>query len=59
LAVIGFHSVEDGEVKRFLREQAREDRLRILTKKPLGADAEEVRRNPRSRSAKLRVAERI
>lgn len=59
VAVIGFHSIEDGEVKRFFREEAREERLRILTKKPLGADADEVRRNPRSRSAKLRVAERV
>jgi 16S rRNA (cytosine1402-N4)-methyltransferase len=57
LAVIAFHSGEDGMVKRFLREGAREGRLRLLTKKPLRPSAEEVRRNPRARSARLRAAE--
>jgi 16S rRNA (cytosine1402-N4)-methyltransferase len=61
-------------VKRFLREEGRDclcppkvpsctcghkARLRELTKKPVTASLEEVRRNPRSRSAKLRAAERI
>ncbi len=57
LAVLAFHSGEDGRVKRFFREGAREGRLRLLTKKPLRPGADEVRRNPRSRSARLRVAE--
>ncbi len=68
LAVISFHSLEDRIVKWFFRgeagrgkgiDDARKIRLRILTKKPLTASTEERARNPRSRSAKLRVAERI
>lgn len=58
LAVIAFHSGEDGRVKRFFREEARSGRLRLLTKKPVKAGDEEVRRNPRARSACLRVVER-
>lgn len=58
LAVISFHSLEDAIVKRFLREQKAAGTLRELTKRPVGPEAGEVRANPRSRSAKLRVAER-
>lgn len=58
LAVISFHSLEDRIVKRFFREQAGKT-LRVLTKKPIMAGKEEVARNPRARSAKLRVAEKI
>ena len=58
LAVIAFHSGEDGRVKRFFREEARAGRLRLLTKKPVKATDEEVRRNPRARSACLRAVER-
>jgi 16S rRNA (cytosine1402-N4)-methyltransferase len=57
LAVIAFHSGEDGRVKRFFREGAREGRLRLLTRKPLRPAAEEARRNPRARSARLRAVE--
>jgi 16S rRNA (cytosine1402-N4)-methyltransferase len=57
LAVLSFHSGEDGRVKRFLREGARAGRLRLLTKKPLRPAGDEVARNPRSRSARLRAAE--
>jgi 16S rRNA (cytosine1402-N4)-methyltransferase len=56
IAVISFHSLEDRIVKRRFRDDAR---LRVLTKKPLVAGDEELERNPRSRSAKLRVAERL
>ena len=56
--MISFHSGEDREVKRFLAQGAREGRWSILTKKPLEASATERRANPRSRSARLRVAER-
>lgn len=58
IAVISFHSVEDGTVKRDFRERKNAGIYRILTKKPLIADKSERMANPQSRSAKLRVAER-
>jgi len=58
LAVISFHSLEDRIVKDSLREGARQGVWEILTKKPVTAGEEEMDRNPRSRSAKLRAAER-
>ena len=58
LAVISFHSLEDRLVKNFLRAQQEAGLLSILTKKPLTATAEEASANPRSRSAKLRIAVR-
>jgi 16S rRNA (cytosine1402-N4)-methyltransferase len=58
LVIISFHSLEDRIVKDALREGARQI-YRVLTKKPMTADQEEIDRNPRSRSAKLRAAERI
>lgn len=56
LVVIAYHSLEDRIVKRFLRSS---DDLVELAKKPVLASAAEVASNPRSRSAKLRAAERI
>ena len=58
LAVISFHSLEDRIVKDSLREGARMGIWTILTKKPVVAGEEEMDRNPRSRSAKLRAGER-
>lgn len=58
LVIISFHSLEDRIVKRFFREQSGNS-VRILTKKPIQAGEEEVRRNPRARSAKLRAVEKI
>jgi 16S rRNA (cytosine1402-N4)-methyltransferase len=59
LAVIAFHSLEDRRVKRFFRAGgSAEASLADLTRRPLVPGAEEVTRNPRARSAKLRVAER-
>ncbi len=55
IAIISFHSLEDRLVKTAFRE---DDRLTVLTKKPLLPTDAEVASNPRSRSAKLRVAER-
>jgi len=74
LAVITFHSLEDRIVKQYMRDRSQEfiDRpewpeprknpqlaYKLLTRKPLTAREEEVKANPRARSAKLRVAERI
>ena len=59
LVVISFHSLEDRIVKDALREGAQQGLYRVLTKKPVTASAEEIERNPRSRSAKLRAAEKI
>lgn len=59
LAVISFHSGEDRIVKQFFKLQEQMERIRIITKKPIEPQEMEIHRNPRSRSAKLRVAERI
>jgi 16S rRNA (cytosine1402-N4)-methyltransferase len=56
IAVISFHSLEDRIVKQTFRDDAR---LRALTKKPILPSRDEVVGNPRGRSAKLRVAERV
>lgn len=73
LAVISYHSLEDRIVKQFFKENARsflnesnkltttylQPTLKIITKKPVTPSAEEIVKNPRSRSAKLRIAEKI
>jgi 16S rRNA (cytosine1402-N4)-methyltransferase len=59
LVVISFHSLEDRIVKDALRGGARQGLYRVLTKKPVTAGEEEIERNPRSRSAKMRAAERV
>jgi 16S rRNA (cytosine1402-N4)-methyltransferase len=64
LAVISFHSLEDRIVKLFFRAESGYGgegpvRLRIITKKPIEATEAEARSNPRSRSAKLRIAEKL
>lgn len=72
IAIITFHSIEDRVVKNFFRQGsfdetpdnplmsvAKEEVFKIITKKPVTAAEEELRRNNRSRSAKLRVAERV
>jgi 16S rRNA (cytosine1402-N4)-methyltransferase len=71
VAVITFHSIEDRLVKNFFKQGTFEEEvenpfernekvkeLKIITKKPITASDEELKRNPRSRSAKLRVAEK-
>ncbi|MFI5176927.1 MAG: 16S rRNA (cytosine(1402)-N(4))-methyltransferase RsmH [Vicinamibacterales bacterium] len=58
LAVIAFHSLEDRVVKHTFRRQAAEGTVRLLTKKPVVPDDAEIRRNPRARSARLRVVEK-
>jgi len=74
LTVISFHSLEDRIVKTFMRDESKgctcppdlpvcacekKPRLRVLTRKPVAAGDEELKANPRSRSAKLRAAERV
>ncbi|MBC9783245.1 16S rRNA (cytosine(1402)-N(4))-methyltransferase RsmH [Heliobacterium chlorum] len=74
LAVISFHSLEDRIVKNFFSEQAKsctcppdmpicgcgkKARLKIITRKPVTGSEEEIKTNPRSQSAKLRVAQKI
>ena len=74
LAVISFHSAEDRIVKNFFRQEAKDcicdprlpqcicqhrATIKIITKKPVVPSEDEIRRNPRSRSAKLRVIEKI
>jgi 16S rRNA (cytosine1402-N4)-methyltransferase len=60
LVVISFHSLEDRIVKQTLRalERSTDVTLKVLTRKPVVPDDDEVKRNPRARSAKLRAAER-
>jgi 16S rRNA (cytosine1402-N4)-methyltransferase len=59
LVVISFHSLEDRIVKDAFREAGRNKVFEVLTKKPVIAGEEEERRNPRSRSAKLRAAMKV
>ena len=60
LVVISYHSLDDRIVKRFMQQQSREKAyLRLVNKKVITPSLAEVQLNPRSRSAKLRAAERI
>ncbi|MHC5822522.1 MAG: 16S rRNA (cytosine(1402)-N(4))-methyltransferase, partial [Nostoc sp.] len=56
IAIISFHSLEDRPVKHGLRNSPL---LKVLTKKPIIAQEEEISHNPRSRSAKLRIAQKL
>lgn len=59
LAVISFHSLEDRIVKNYFKEISAKGEGKIITKKPTIPTEEEIKNNPRSRSAKLRVLEKI
>lgn len=58
LAIISFHSLEDRLVKRFFKKQKNKT-VKIINKKPIVCSEEEYQNNPRARSAKLRVAEKL
>lgn len=58
LAIISFHSIEDRIVKHTFRALAKEGRGQLITKKPIGPSPEEMKENPRSRSAKLRIIQK-
>lgn len=59
LVVISFHSLEDRIVKEFFQDNLKKQCLKILTKKPIRPSAYEIRINPNSRSARMRVALKI
>jgi 16S rRNA (cytosine1402-N4)-methyltransferase len=59
MSVISFHSGEDRLVKNYFRDQAKAKKIILINKKLITASEEEIRKNPRSRSAKLRIVEKI
>ncbi|MDP8261518.1 MAG: 16S rRNA (cytosine(1402)-N(4))-methyltransferase RsmH [Candidatus Kappaea frigidicola] len=59
IGVIAFHSLEDRIIKNTFKHCASEQLLKIITKKPIRPSSKEVIENPRSRSARLRVAEKV
>ena len=59
MSVISFHSLEDRIVKRFYKAKEKEEKAKLINKKPFTPSIEEIRNNNRSRSAKLRILERI
>ncbi len=59
MSVISFHSLEDRVVKKFFKQKQTEDRAKLINKKPIIATKEEIIINNRSRSAKLRILEKI
>jgi 16S rRNA (cytosine1402-N4)-methyltransferase len=59
IVIISFHSLEDRIVKDAFREGVKQGHYRLLMKKPVTAGKEEMDRNPRSRSAKMRAAEKV
>ncbi len=59
MSVISFHSLEDRVVKRFFKNKDKEGQGKLINKKVIEASKEEIKNNPRSRSAKLRILEKI
>ncbi len=59
MSVISFHSLEDRIIKNFYKDKAKNSEAILINKKPITATKEEIKNNPRSRSAKLRILEKI
>ncbi len=59
MAIISFHSLEDRIVKRFYKNKEKEGKAKLINKKIIKANTEEIKANPKSRSAKLRILEKI
>jgi 16S rRNA (cytosine1402-N4)-methyltransferase len=59
MSVISFHSLEDRIVKKFFKLKQKEEKIKLINKKPITASKEELSLNNRSRSAKLRILEKI
>lgn len=59
MAVITFHSLEDRIVKKFFKALEKEGKAILINKKPILENSEELKKNPRARSAKLRILEKI
>ncbi|MCD4830246.1 MAG: 16S rRNA (cytosine(1402)-N(4))-methyltransferase RsmH [Anaerohalosphaeraceae bacterium] len=59
IAVISFHSLEDGIVKHDFKESVYTGNYKIITKKPITASQSEASKNPRARSAKMRIAQKV
>jgi len=59
MVVISFHSLEDRIVKRFYKNKEKEGEAKLINKKIITASAEEIKENPRARSAKLRILEKV
>ena len=59
MLVISFHSLEDRITKKFYKEKEKEGKVKLINKKVIKASEEELKNNPRSRSAKLRILEKI
>ncbi len=59
MSVISFHSLEDRITKKFYKKKEKEGKAILINKKPIIAGEEEIKNNPRSRSAKLRILEKI
>jgi 16S rRNA (cytosine1402-N4)-methyltransferase len=59
MSVISFHSLEDRITKKFYKEREKEGLAKLINKKPIIAGKEELKTNPRARSAKLRILEKI
>ena len=57
--ILSYHSLEDRQVKQAFRHLAAAGEMKVLTKKPIMPSEEEIRENPRARSARMRVAEKI